>query len=146
MLHKLNRLPVYLKNVFLLAVLWPVAMVLRKTSKAYRHLWLVAERDGAICGYVGSQTVLGESDVMNVAVLPTSRGGGVATALMRQLMAQLRANGSGKLLLEVRESNLPARGLYAKLGFEEVGRRKNYYRDPREDALILSVSLKEVEP
>ena len=44
MLHKLNRLPVYLKNVFLLAVLWPVAMVLRKTSKAYRHLWLVAER------------------------------------------------------------------------------------------------------
>ena len=106
-------------------------------------LWLVAELDGKVCGYVGSQTVLDESDVMNVAVADCARGHGIGSALMRELMAQLRAEGSEKLTLEVRDSNLPARGLYAKLGFAEVGVRKNYYRDPKEDALILSISLKE---
>lgn len=106
-------------------------------------LWLVAERDGVVCGYVGSQTVIDESDVMNVAVSETARGGGIASALMRQLMTELRAIGSEKLTLEVRASNMPARGLYAKFGFMQVGLRKNYYRDPKEDALILSISLKE---
>ena len=106
-------------------------------------LWLVAEVDGAVCGYVGSQTVLDESDVMNVAVADSARGKGIGSALMSELMTQLREIGSEKLTLEVRASNLPARGLYAKLGFFEVGVRKNYYRDPREDALILSVGLKE---
>lgn len=106
-------------------------------------LWLVAESNGAVCGYVGSQTVLEESDVMNVAVLDSARGAGIGSALMRELMLQLKGLGSEKLTLEVRASNLPARGLYAKLGFTEVGVRKNYYRDPKEDALILSISLKE---
>ena len=106
-------------------------------------LWLVAEDQGVVCGYVGSQTVLDESDVMNVAVSESARGKGIGEALMRQLMVELRAIHSEKLTLEVRASNLPARGLYAKLGFSEVGVRKNYYRDPREDALILSISLKE---
>ena len=106
-------------------------------------LWLVAEDQGVVCGYVGSQTVLDESDVMNVAVSESARGKGIGEALMRQLMVELSAIHSEKLTLEVRASNLPARGLYAKLGFSEVGVRKNYYRDPREDALILSISLKE---
>ena len=106
-------------------------------------LWLVAEDQGVVCGYVGSQTVLDESDVMNVAVSESARGKGIGEALMRQLMVELSAIHSEKLTLEVRASNLPARGLYAKLGFSEVGVRKNYYRNPREDALILSISLKE---
>ncbi|MBE6954978.1 MAG: ribosomal-protein-alanine N-acetyltransferase [Ruminococcaceae bacterium] len=106
-------------------------------------LWLVAEHDGAVCGYVGSQTVLDESDVMNIAVSESARGKGIAGNLMRELMRNLCDIGSEKLTLEVRVSNLPARGLYAKLGFQQVGVRKNYYRDPREDALILSISLKE---
>ena len=106
-------------------------------------LWLVAEDQGVVCGYVGSQTVLDESDVMNVAVSESARGKGIGEALMRRLMEELYTIHSEKLTLEVRASNLPARGLYAKLGFSEVGVRKNYYRDPREDALILSISLKE---
>ncbi len=106
-------------------------------------LWLVAERDGVLLGYVGSQTVLDESDVMNVAVAESARGEGIGRALMQALMGRLATLGSEKLTLEVRASNMPARGLYAKLGFSEVGLRKNYYRAPREDALILSISLKE---
>ena len=67
-------------------------------------LWLVAEEEGCVAGYIGSQTCGDESDVMK---------------------------------LEVRASNVPAISLYEKLGFYEVGRRKNYYRNPREDALIM---------
>lgn len=100
-------------------------------------LWLVAEEDGRVAGYVGSQTVIDESDVMNVAVHPDFRRRGIAEKLMEQLVGSLKAMGSHCLTLEVRASNAPAIALYEKLGFQEVGRRKNYYRNPREDALIL---------
>ena len=100
-------------------------------------LWLVAEDDGRVAGYVGSQTVIDESDVMNVAVHPDFRRRGIAEKLMEQLVGSLKAMGSHCLTLEVRASNAPAIALYEKLGFQEVGRRKNYYRNPREDALIL---------
>lgn len=99
--------------------------------------WLVAEEDGRVAGYVGSQTVIDESDVMNVAVHPDFRRQGIAETLMVQLVDALKEMGSHCLTLEVRASNDPAIALYEKLGFEEVGRRKNYYRNPKEDALIL---------
>ncbi len=99
--------------------------------------WLVAEVDGVVAGYVGSQSVLGESDVMNVAVTPDFRKQGIGEALMRGLMKELKARGNRCLTLEVRVSNEPAIKLYEKLGFLQVGRRPNYYRNPKEDALIL---------
>ena len=100
-------------------------------------LWLVAEEDGRVAGYIGSQTCGDESDVMNVAVHPDFRRRGIAEALINDLVEQLNAIGSHCLTLEVRASNVPAISLYEKLGFTEVGRRKNYYRNPKEDALIL---------
>ena len=100
-------------------------------------LWLVAEEEGRVAGYIGSQTCGEESDVMNVAVHPDFRRRGIAEALINDLVAQLNAIGSHSLTLEVRASNVPAISLYEKLGFAEVGRRKNYYRNPKEDALIL---------
>ncbi len=100
-------------------------------------LWLVAEEDGRVAGYVGSQTVCNETDMMNVAVHPDFRRRGIAEALINALVAELRAMESHCLTLEVRASNVPAITLYEKLGFAEIGRRKNYYRNPREDALIL---------
>ena len=99
--------------------------------------WLVALEGNAVAGYVGSQTVLGETDMMNVAVSPEFRRQGVAEALIQALIGGLKKRESHCLTLEVRDSNAPARALYEKLGFLEVGRRKNYYRSPREDALIL---------
>ena len=100
-------------------------------------LWLVAVEDGQVAGYVGSQTVCNETDMMNVAVTAEFRRRGIGEKLVIALVEELKAMESHSLTLEVRASNDPAIALYEKLGFEEVGRRKNYYRNPKEDALIL---------
>jgi len=100
-------------------------------------LWLVAVEGETVAGYVGSQSVLGESDMMNLAVAPEFRGNGLGALLVTALIARLRDAGNHCLTLEVRASNEPAIALYAKTGFVQVGRRPNYYRNPREDALIL---------
>lgn len=100
-------------------------------------LWLVWEEDGQVLGYVGSQTVLDETDMMNVAVSAQARRRGIAQALVEALVIQLKQRGSRCLTLEVRTSNAPAICLYEKLGFRQVGRRPNYYSHPKEDGLIL---------
>ena len=104
-------------------------------------LWLVAVEGDSVVGYIGSQTVLDESDMMNVAVHPDHRRRGVAEALVTALSDALKARGSVSLTLEVRASNEPAKALYEKLGFALAGRRPNYYRNPKEDALILRKML-----
>ena len=100
-------------------------------------LWLVALEDGQVTGYVGSQTVAGETDMMNVAVHPDHRRKGIAEELIASLVEELKAMESRCLTLEVRASNIPAITLYEKLGFLQIGLRKNYYRNPKENALIL---------
>ena len=100
-------------------------------------LWLVALEDGNVAGYIGSQTSIDETDVMNVAVHPDYRRRGIAAELIDALVAELKKRGSHALMLEVRASNGPAIALYEKLEFFQVGCRKNYYRNPKEDALIL---------
>lgn len=100
-------------------------------------LWLVALDGDRVAGYVGSQSVLGESDMMNVAVHPDYRRQGIAEQLCLALVEALKEKGNHCLTLEVRSSNEPAKALYEKLGFGQIGLRKNYYRNPREDALIL---------
>ena len=99
--------------------------------------WLVALDDDKVIGYVGSQTVLGETDMMNIAIHPDHRKRGIATELIERLIQALKERDSHSLMLEVRASNEPAKSLYTKLGFELVGVRRNYYRNPKEDALIL---------
>lgn len=100
-------------------------------------LWLIAEEEGTVQGYVGSQTVMDETDMMNIAVHPDCRRRGIAAALIGELVNQLREHGSHVLRLEVRESNVPAIALYESMGFTQLGLRKNYYRNPKENALIL---------
>lgn len=100
-------------------------------------LWLVALEGDTLAGYVGSQTVMGETDMMNVAVHPDFRRQGVGKILILALVEELKARDSHSLTLEVRASNAPAHALYEKLGFSQVGLRKNYYRNPKEDAYIL---------
>ena len=104
-------------------------------------LWLVAMEGDRLVGYIGSQSVLGESDMMNVAVHPDFRRRGIAEALVLELARALKEKGNHSLSLEVRQSNEPAKKLYEKLGFEQVGLRPNYYRNPREAALILKKVL-----
>ena len=100
-------------------------------------LWLVALEGETLAGYVGSQTVMGETDMMNIAVTPGFRRQGIARELIQALIRELKEWESHSLTLEVRASNAPARGLYESLGFAQAGRRPGYYRNPKEDALIL---------
>ena len=100
-------------------------------------LWVVAMDGGKLAGYVGSQSVMGWADMMNIAVDPQYRRQGVANTLIEQLIMRLKENNVTCLTLEVRASNIPAINLYTKMDFVEVGRRPGYYHNPREDALIL---------
>ena len=100
-------------------------------------LWLVATEGDTVMGYVGSQTVMGETDMMNVAVHPDFRRRHIAETLIDALVRELKAIDSYCLTLEVRASNVPARRLYEKMGFEQIGERRNYYRNPKENAIIL---------
>ena len=100
-------------------------------------LWLVAVSGDLVVGYVGSQSVMDEADMMNIAVHPDFRRLGVAESLVSALCDHLRRRQVRSLSLEVRASNAPAKALYEKLGFAQVGCRPNYYKAPKEDALIL---------
>ena len=106
-------------------------------------LWLVAVDGERVAGYVGSQSVMGESDMMNIAVHPDYRRRGLAEMLVAELVTALKNAGNTCLTLEVRASNAPAIALYEKTGFSQIGLRKNYYRNPREDALILRKEFSE---
>ena len=100
-------------------------------------LWLVAVEGERLAGYVGSQTVCGETDMMNLAVHPDFRCQGIGSRLVDKLIEELKKKGSQRLSLEVRVSNEPAKRLYDELGFSEIAVRKRYYDHPKEDALIL---------
>lgn len=115
---------------------WPEAAI-ESELKNPLSLWLVAEENGQVIGYVGSQSVLGEADIMNVAVDPDFRRRGVARSLLTHLQQALAQQQVHSLTLEVRASNVSAITLYETLGFVQVGRRPNYYYKPKEDALIL---------
>ena len=105
--------------------------------------WFVAVEEDRVLGYVGSQSVLDSADMMNIAVHPEHRRKGIAEDLIAALTEALQARGIRSLMLEVRASNAPAISLYEKLGFCFAGKRPNYYRNPREDALILRKELAE---
>lgn len=104
-------------------------------------LWLVAEEADEVIGYIGSQTAGGESDMMNLAVVPDWRRHGIAGCLVSELERHLSQMGSTSIALEVRASNEPALKLYRNMGYSEVGRRPGYYLRPREDALIFRKEL-----
>lgn len=97
--------------------------------------------DGTLLGYGEVRTVLDEGTLERIAVAPQFRRHGAAEALLRRFLD----DGRGKLAfltLEVRAGNAPAIGLYEKLGFEVVGRRRSYYREEGEDALLMTVVLR----
>ncbi len=100
-------------------------------------LWVVATDGDRVLGYVGSQIVPDEADMMNLAVSKYCRRMGIGEGLVMNLLEKLKEREVRVLSLEVRASNLPAIALYEKLGFLQVGRRPGYYTKPKEDALIL---------
>ena len=97
--------------------------------------------DGTISGYIFFTAILDEGSVDNIAVLPSARRQGVASSLLEAFHSYGRTHGLANLFLEVRPSNERAAALYRKMGYKEIGRRKNYYLDPKEDAIIMKLEL-----
>ena len=105
--------------------------------------FIVAEgEDGQVLGYAGLHVILDEGYIDNVAVRPTCRRQGIADRLLDVFCRFGQAN-LAFLTLEVRESNRAAIGLYEKLGFRPVGRRKNYYTEVHEDAILMTLEWNE---
>ena len=96
---------------------------------------------GRLLGYVGLLAVVDEGYITNVAVRPDCRRQGVASSLLQALEARGRARNLTFLTLEVRQSNAPARALYENQGYLQAGLRRNYYENPREDAVIMTKTL-----
>ena len=107
-----------------------------------RHVFIVAENDSELLGYVGMMYVLDEGYISNVAVSPMFRRQGIADALIAELVKRAEDLELSFVTLEVRSSNSAARALYAKHGFSDVGIRKNYYDFPKEDAILMTKIMK----
>ncbi len=98
-----------------------------------------AEEAGQLCGFVCAKGVAGEWEIENVVVAAAFLRRGIANELVRELIQRAGNEAAPAILLEVRESNLPARRLYEKHGFRQVGRRRMYYSDPAEDAILYAL-------
>lgn len=105
-------------------------------------VFLVAESEKEVLGYVGCIFVLGEGSITNVAVSPNFRRIGVGDALISALIENAKRIDGEALFLEVRKGNIAAQNLYKKHGFAVCGERKNFYRDPTENAYIMRLLLK----
>lgn len=105
------------------------------------RLVLVGEIDEGLCAFLIARFTATECELENIVVAPESRRRGIASQLLESLVRNVRGRGAEKILLEVRESNAAARSLYRKLGFKETGRRKIYYNDPTEDAILYTLIL-----
>ena len=101
-------------------------------------LFLVAKEENEVIGYIGMSIVIDEGYIFNVAVREKYRNKGVATALINELVTYGKKNNFSFITLEVRESNLPAISLYSKFGFIKAGERKDYYSNPKENAILLT--------
>ncbi|MBP5236100.1 MAG: ribosomal protein S18-alanine N-acetyltransferase [Clostridia bacterium] len=93
--------------------------------------------DGKMIGFAIGYNICGEMQILDIAVSPGARRRGAGQALLKSLMDAGTAGGAETFFLEVRRSNLPAIGLYEKLGFVKYGERKGYYSEPSEDAVVM---------
>ena len=119
------------------AIPWSKNALRKEILENPHAVYKVALLDGAPAGYVGLWHVINEGHITNLAVSEAVRRQGVASRLLEALIALAHEREMLGLTLEVRVGNLPALELYAKYGFKPEGRRKNYYADTGEDALIM---------
>ena len=120
---------------------WTAAGI-RETIQYETTRTFVAESGGRAVGYVMARISGEEGEILNLAVLPKSRRKGIAGCLLSEALGSIAVGGVTEAFLEVRQSNGQAIALYQAHGFRPVGLRPNYYRDPREDALVLRASLR----
>ena len=117
---------------------WSRNMLKEELENDLAAFLVALDGQGAVAGYAGLQVVLDEGYILNVAVRPDCRRQGVAGQLLQVFLDFAQGNRLAFLTLEVRASNYDAIALYGSRGFRSVGRRKNYYERPREDAVIMT--------
>ncbi|WP_336990679.1 ribosomal protein S18-alanine N-acetyltransferase [Bacillus infantis] len=122
---------------------WSRDAFINELTKNQFAVYLVLEDDDAVIGYCGAWIVVDEAHVTNIAVLPEYRGKKLGEALMKKMMEAAKELGAVTMTLEARVTNIAAKSLYRKLGFQNGGIRKNYYTDNQEDAIVMWVKLDE---
>ena len=120
---------------------WSESLLRDLLGSRHSHMLTAEGADGTVLGYAGLTAVAGEGYIDNIAVAEQYRRQGVAQAMLEEFIRRGREGGLAFLTLEVRASNAPAIALYEKLGFELAGRRRRYYDDPPEDALLMTLEF-----
>ena len=123
------------------SVPWSRNMLAEELDNLLSAFLVALDDNDRVVGYAGLQVVLDEGYITNVAVRPECRRQGIAAKLLQVFLDFAKANKLAFLTLEVRASNYDAIALYGSRGFRSVGRRKNYYEHPREDALIMTLEF-----
>ena len=119
---------------------WTESMVENEFALDHSRLTGLFE-NGSMAGFCVSWVILDEGHIADIAVGRDFRQKGFGRMLLDSILEDMRAAGVKKVFLELRRSNIPARKLYEKTGFEPIGVRKNYYSDDGEDALVMQLSL-----
>lgn len=114
---------------------WPYQSFINTLSNDHAA-YFTLHAEGGFVGYIGMYDLVDEVSIINVAVDPDCRGKGFGAILMKAAEDFAVCRGCGSITLEVRESNSPARALYEKTGYSIYGRQKNYYTNPKEDAIL----------
>ncbi|MEF9959855.1 MAG: ribosomal protein S18-alanine N-acetyltransferase [Niameybacter sp.] len=122
------------------SVPWSLESIAKELESSVAY-YLIAEEEGQVLGYAGLWNVVGEGQITNIAVRPSGRRKGIGKQLIEGLMSYGQDRALEVLILEVRASNEPAINLYTGAGFTEVGKRKNYYTKPTEDALLMAYAF-----
>jgi len=123
------------------SVPWSRNMLAEELDNLLSAFLVALDDSDRVVGYAGLQVVLDEGYITNVAVRPECRRQGIAAKLLQVFLDFAKANRLAFLTLEVRASNYDAIALYGSRGFRSVGRRKNYYEHPREDAIIMTLEF-----
>jgi len=123
------------------SVPWSRNMLAEELDNLLSAFLVALDDNDRVVGYAGLQVVLDEGYITNVAVRPECRRQGIAAKLLQVFLDFAKANKLAFLTLEVRASNYDAIALYGSRGFRSVGRRKNYYEHPREDAIIMTLEF-----
>ena len=114
-----------------------LSYICSETSMCY-----VAIRDGRLVGYMLGRKILPEGEIYRIAVAPDMRGRGIGYRLLSSALEKEAECGVETVFLEVRERNAAARALYLAAGFEEISLRKNYYKNPDDNAIIMVKGVK----
>ena len=123
------------------SVPWSRNMLAEELDNLLSAFLVALDDSGRVVGYAGVQVVLDEGYITNVAVRPECRRQGIAGKLLQVFLDFAQGNRLAFLTLEVRASNYDAFALYGSRGFRSVGRRKNYYEHPKEDAIIMTLEF-----